>query len=251
MKISIKLFFIFIFQLLVLNSFGQIDSEFGEAPIKDSLTTLIKRDNHRTQFPNIILRSNPMALLLTSEIPILTSEWKVESEFSVGPKSGLVLGASYLSMGPVLRTVIDQDTSLAHSGYTSNSFAMIGYRVQFGYRYYPKRKKPNEAGYKPAPFGFYLYPRFSYANSILFLRQNRTDQIRIQFMNVTLNSGYQFLIANFVALDIYFGLGYKKNELFEQNRTNTKKITDQELQDLFIIGSPIKINLGTSIGIAF
>ena len=236
--------------LVVKVAISQNHSEYSRS--NDSLA--FSEFSHKIEkLPKSVLSTNPMSMLLSSEIAFFTSEYRLVGEFVTGQKSSLLLGLSYMGMGPILAAAINQDTSMKQGGYNSQNFTMTGFRLQLGYRFYFLKKGigPNHESYNPATFGFYIFPRLSYSKAEFYLTSQKSDRLRIQFYNASLNTGYQFLVGKHLVFDVFVGAGYKNNQILEINGSSTSQMNDPEIEESFLFGSPLKINIGSAIGIAF
>lgn len=219
------------------NEFGYVDTAFAK-----------KAEKFNTR--KFIIKTNPIAIL-SGDIPFFSSEFRLVGEFVTGPKTGLVLGASYLGMGLILRSAIEQDSSGTPTGESSWDYGFNGYRVQAGFRYYVKnpRLKITDPKFNPAPRGFYLFPLISYSSAKFYQKSDPDDYIQFIHLNVTMNVGVQFLLGDRMTLDPYIGVGYKKNTVTDRNRTSILDTT--ELDESFIYGTNIKLNLGLNLGVRF
>ena len=201
--------------------------------------------------PKFVFKTNPLAIL-SGEIPIFASEYRAVVEYVADYKSSFTGGVSLYTMSPILKAVLDQDSSFVNSGFTAQNFALLGFRLQLGYRIYPMAMVNKSAidGTFP-PEGFFLFGLVSYSDARFFLRNNRGDQIQFSHLNITANAGYQFVFEELFTLDLYLGTGYKNNQIIEVSRTNRRALSGSITEDTFIYDSNLKINFGINFGIVF
>ncbi|UTW62041.1 hypothetical protein KFE98_18825 [bacterium SCSIO 12741] len=224
---------------------AQQDSEFGYY-----VDSNVVRQAEKFRKGNIIIKTNPLAIV-SGEIPLYSAEFRLLGEYVTGPRTGVVLGASYLGMGLILRSALDADS--INTGYSSWDYGFNGFRLQGGFRYYIKKPgvRLTDPDFKPAPGGFYVMGLVSYSNAKYYLKQYPNEYYRFNFISYTLNVGVQFLLGDKLVLDPYWGLGYKQNQVFEVINQSSRRINDPDLQDDFIFGSNLKINIGINMGFRF
>lgn len=215
------------------NEWGYVDS---------SLVEKAEKFNDR----KLIIKTNPLAII-SGDVPILSSEFRVLSEWVTGPKASVVVGASYLGFGLIMRQAIDGDST---STISSWDYKYNGFRVQGGFKYY--LKNPNiritDPDFNPAPQGVYLMPLVSYSKSKLSLRNGSNENYQFVMFSVTANVGIQFLLGKRITMDPYIGLGYKDNQVFYDPGNGTSQITNDTPTEGFIFASPLKINMGFNLG---
>jgi len=73
--------------------------------------------------------------------------------------------------------------------------------------------------------------------------------IRISHFNVNILCGWQWLLGNKFAIDVYSGWGYKDNFWEEHNPQNTISVNTEDMGDIY--NSKLKFSLGFSMGLAF
>lgn len=228
--------------LVSLNLHAQNENEFGyvdKAFIKE-----VAKFNTR----KLIIKVNPLAII-SGNIPLYSSEFRLVGELVSGPKTSLILGVSYLGMGPLLRSLLDSIG--APTGQSSWDFGFNGFRIQAGFRYYLKkpRLKITDPKFKPAPRGFYIFPLISYSTAKFYLKSDKDNFDRFTHLSVTMNVGVQFLLGDKMTLDPYWGIGYKKNTITDPG--GTSRLSSADLQGDFIYGTNIKLNFGLNLGVRF
>ncbi|RLD46164.1 MAG: hypothetical protein DRI94_15065 [Bacteroidetes bacterium] len=197
---------IILFSLYFFNSFAQFIEDEDEA---------IKNINDYR--PANVLKTNPLAII-SSPMPY-ASEYRLIMEHQINKKTTFFIGASYLSKGPILSA--EENTN--NSQYPNNKFyyALYGYRVQGGYKFYYNGKSPK---------GFYVGPFISYLSSHIKEKGApiSSEYIKITYFNVNLVFGHQFIIGDVFSIDICSGWGYKNNEYFYYTQQNNPP---QDLRD--------------------
>lgn len=193
-------------------------------------------DYYKDNPAKYIIKTNPFTIIIG---PIrYTSEYRLEFEHSTFKKQSFQIGFSYLGKGPELRSVEKRDSIFLQNHLKLN---VNGYRLQFSYKIYFSKK---------ALKGLYLAPHFS--NSSVKFKNAKQPQsrnyIHVIYKNFAIKSGYQFLINRKVAIDLFFGYGYKENTWYEVQNLNYK-VGDET--DAYFIREPIKIYLGFNLGLAF
>ena len=208
-------------------------------------------DEKKETGPKFIFKTNPLSVL-SGEIPIITSEYRGILEYVADYKSSYTAGISVYTMGPILKTALGQDSAFTGAGFTAQDFALLGFRAQLGYRFYPLGMANKGAiGSTLPPKGVFLFGLVSYSDARLFLRSNSSNQIQFSHFNATANVGYQFVIEKLITFEIYLGTGYKNNQIIEVSRTNRQAIGNQLAPDSFIYDSNLKVNFGFNFGIIF
>ncbi len=201
--------------------------------------------------PKFVIKTNPLAII-SGEIPLFTSEYRLLGEYIPDYRQSYNAGISLFTMGPILRAALNQDSVFATSGFTSRDFAVLGYRIQAGYRFYPlyMLKWSYLSEFVP-PEGFYLYGLVSHSDARFFLRSDPNTQIQFAHTSITLNLGYQLLVEDDITLDFYVGSGYKSNQVLERSAAGSSVITSAFDESTFIYNSNVKINFGIHIGYVF
>lgn len=196
----------------------------------------IYNEYYKENLANTIIKTNPFTIL---NGPIIyTSEYRLAVEKVTFKKQSFQFDVSILGKGPVLRSLERTDTNFTQNHTKLNVF---GYRLQFSYKIYFSKKT-----FK----GFYVAPHYSYS-SVKFRDSNQPQKdtfIQAIYINYAIKGGYQFIINRTIALDLFFGYGYKENSWYEV-RNNNYKNSDET--NAYIFPEPIKIYLGLNIGIAF
>ena len=218
MKTSI----IIICVISVISGYGQ-DEEIG--PLGD-------RQPYNPQTVNTIIKTNPFSVLW-GPIPF-TAEYRAIMELTSSKNQSDQFGISYLGKSPVIKLFEDSIDDL-------KLLIIRGLRFQASHKFYIMDY---------APHGFYLSPHLSYSSAKFSTKfaNSRDIYIRATHFNVNLLAGYQFL-PDFWALDIFAGLGYKKNTWIEHDQQNTINIDTGDFGELY--NSSVKLTLGFNVGIVF
>ncbi|MES2285207.1 MAG: hypothetical protein V4547_05920 [Bacteroidota bacterium] len=155
-------------------------------------------------FPPLILKTNPLAILW-GPIPF-TAEYRLVAEITTGRKQSSQIGISFLTTSPIWKTI-----EAAAKLPTKYHFIARGWRIQLSHKFYLIGRK------KYAPFGFYISPNISYTNahiSIGLQRYYRQNYLDFRHFNANILAGVQIGRNSRFTMDIFGGLGYKKNTVF-------------------------------------
>lgn len=181
------------------------------------------------------IKVNPMAALggpfWVVVIPV-TGEYKALFEAKVAQKVSLQLGASYI--GPSVLLNLDKlttDTASISGIHTS------GFRFSGMVKYFLSRDLP-------APKGFYIAPQVSYAKASIASKDNSSNKVNAQKLNINACIGYQLITSGGFCLDIFTGMGYVSRKWDYQGDSSGEL-------DLGANKSGISIPLGISFGYAF
>lgn len=185
----------------------------------------------------LILKTNPLAVLW-GPIPF-TSEYRLVAEICNGRTKSIQAGISYLDKSPLLGIAEKLTTT------TTNYLIKVnGWRLQFAYRFYLVNKR------KYAPFGFYIAPNISFSDahvSIGLSHYYRNQYYDFRHFNSTLQIGVQIGRYSNITMDIFAGLGYKKNVvLYHANDAHILTIDTKEFGDLY--NMPLKLVFGLNFG---
>lgn len=152
----------------------------------------------------ILLKTNPFAPLW-GPIPY-TGEYRFMVEVANAPRQSTVIGLSYLGKS-LMWGLIEKSASVP----SQYRLKVSGWRLQLAYRFYLNKQKT------VAPFGFYVSPALSYSNAKVAIGLERFyKQVYYDFSNVSANIliGTQMRRSSKVAIDIFAGWGYQKNQVF-------------------------------------
>lgn len=144
------------------------------------------------------LKTNPLSALggpfWVTIVPI-TGEYKILFETKVSQKSSFQLGLGYL--GPSVLINLDE---LVSDGSSVSGINTSGVRVQGMYKIFLSRDLS-------APKGFYVGPHVSFASAAIKSKDDPTDKITAQKINVNGVIGYQLITSGGFCLDFYTGMG--------------------------------------------
>jgi hypothetical protein len=203
-------------------------------------STLINKFK-QTKPVSFILKTNLLPIIY-SKLP-LTSEYRLLGEFSLTSKQSLCVGGSYIGK-TILYNIVYPPRSVGQALYVK------GYRIQLGYKYYLAQKKF-------IPSGIYLSPHLSYytadySNEPL---NNYVDFDKLTNLTINFLFGFQFILKNKVAFDLFSGLGYNKYTYIQYRFINKiKRISYKNPADFggIINLTPISfIPIGFNFGLAF
>lgn len=183
-------------------------------------------------------KTNPFAMLVGPVI--LTAEYRLSYETVLSENQSLQIGGSLLGKSFYLKMIEEND-----SAYKANNirFVVSGYRFQLTYKYFP-------GDIDTAPAGWYIAPHFSYSSAKFTTQQlNLYDEyIKAIYVNYNLIIGYQILISEKLALDMFCGLGYRDNGWHEHyNQTNYPL----DASEFMLYNGHLKLILGFNAGVAF
>ena len=188
----------------------------------------------------LLLKTNPLAILW-GPIPF-TAEYRLISEITTGQRHSEQIGISFLNTSPLWK-IIEKTTPIS----SKYKLKTKGWRIQYAHRFYLIKRK------KYAPFGFYVSPTISYSNaqiSIGLLNYYRKSYYNFSNLNINLLLGYQFGKNSRFTVDIFSGIGYKKNTVFYH--VNSYKITPFDTKDFGeFYNSDLKLSIGINFGWAF
>jgi hypothetical protein len=188
--------------------------------------------------------------ILWGAVP-LTAEFRLVAEVAVARNQSSQIGISYLGKSPVFKAF----EHLVMGNNSGPDILVQGYRLQLSHKFYLSEIL-NQSGllsnsYNLAPFGFYLSPHASYATARISTRHlnNYNNFYRGTHINLNMLGGIQLQLFDEFIVDIYGGLGYKKNTWEDVQSGNSSAIDTQEFGYLY--NMPLKINFGFNAGLAF
>jgi hypothetical protein len=220
----------FITLVVFTTTCGNTIAQQNAKQINDSIT--IKKIEQSALNHSTIYKTNPFAIFWGS-IPY-TAEYRLLEEFRINLNQTFTIGASYLGISPILASAVN-----AHRGSGQPKRIVEGFRFQAAYKYYP------EAGFF-APEGYYIGSMISYSSALFTYQQTNViwNYLQLHYFNITFIAGRQYFFGN-VALDMFFGMGYKNNT-YEEHWTNNFKVFDPK--DFFPNKSNFKFVAGVNIG---
>lgn len=182
------------------------------------------------------VKVNPLAALggpfWVAIVPV-TGEYKIVAEYAFTQKMSFQVGGSYI--GPSVLLNLDKiasDTSDI-SGIKTSGFKFTGM-----YKYFLSRDLS-------APEGFYVGPHFSFAKAKIENKDDPSQNVGAQKMNINLCIGYQLITSGGFTLDIFTGIGYLQRKWDYEG---------EESSGVFDLGknkTGVSIPLGFSFGYAF
>jgi hypothetical protein len=204
--------------------------------------------NEKPVFPqsiSLILKTNPLPILW-GPIP-LTSEFRLISELTVAHNQTNSIAISFLGKSPFVYIMEDITNQQGQT-----KLLIRGMRFQMTHKIFINGIL-NDLGLRMpeyAPEGIYFAPHFSYSTAKFTNRyMNLHDiYIRATYVNINLLGGYQVKVIDKLILDMFTGMGYKKNNWIEYAPPN---ITTIDFDDIPFVYSPFKFYLGFNIGYAF
>lgn len=185
----------------------------------------------------LLFKTNPLAILW-GPIPF-TAEYRLVAEITTGRKQSTQVGISYLDKSPVWKTI--EKAAQIPSYY---QFKIKGFRIQVAHKFYLISSR------RYAPFGFYVSPNVSYSNahiSIGLQRYYKQNYFDFRHFNADLLVGVQMGRNSRLTMDIFGGIGYKKNTVLYHASTyhiipyNTKDFGE-------FYNSSVKLTFGINFG---
>lgn len=208
-------------------------------------TDSLFRHNAGREHSYEVFKTNPLAVLLGPSV--ITSEYGLHYEFSLGNKSALSLGASLLNKNIFIYLSEKLDTN-ATSG---NSVVQIQPRLKIsGYRMQAQYKWLMPLYHYPC--ALYIGPNAAFS-TVYFSYQQRgytRDFYKIIHRNLSLIVGYQHVVSGKLFIDLYAGLGYKNNYVREYSTPATYTPVPNEFIFTGIPGH-VKISMGYYLGYRF
>jgi len=198
-----------------------------------------------------VYKTNPFALLWGS-IP-LTSEYRIIREDVIASQQSLQIGLSYLSKGPFIKLLEGVRKVNNPTGFGNRKIVFNGFRFQATYKWYLNdffNKILNTDIH--APQGIYLAPHLSYSQAKLTFEPLVSRQIYIDMIhfNTGLIWGFQLASKKGFAIDMYSGMGYRRNVWYEQNGPFSRKQVDLSSFG-FLINGNFKFYAACNIGWSF
>lgn len=195
------------------------------------------------QVYNIVYKSNPFTAFL-GPIPF-TGEYRLAVDIPITKDQSLQTSLSYL--GKSILFALLEDTAFGNQ----LKFIIYGYRLQLTYKFYPAAFRfNNNKNVNLSPLGFYAGPHISYSYARISTPYlNRYGlYMSAEHFNIDLLAGYQFELLEPVIIDIFAGLGYKKNIWYEYYSPGKKRVISRPF-DFPPYYWDLKIMLGFNIGI--
>ena len=225
-----KYLLLFIISLFYTQCFTQRNNE--EKYINDI------NNNIKKPVSNII-KTNPF-VIIWGTIPY-SAEYRLNYETSIATRQTMEMGFSYLGKSIILQMI--EDTMYQNSSSKPPNLKVRGYRVQGQYRYFIKLFE------KYRPEGIYAALHSSYSYAKIF-RYKNNDYIKITHINANILFGYQYFVNDNFIIDVFSGIGCKRNKWEEYNANGIYNTIDTD--DLgHYYNSNLKIILGCNIGICF
>lgn len=193
----------------------------------------------------IYLKINPLTIL---QGPIIgASEYRLGFEAMAAPRLSYQPSISYLGKSPLFNLLFP-DSAIA--GVTSQDFVMRGYRLQGQLRYFYLMFSKKGANSLMRPSGLYFALHASYSTVTFRWRSTAYPRTNINHFNVNSLFGIQFLISDAVGLDVFTGVGYKQNTIYDVDRNQVATKVDLEDEGFGLYyRSNLKLTLGFNLAI--
>lgn len=185
----------------------------------------------------VLLKTNPLAIFW-GPIPF-TAEYRLVTEFTTGRKQCSQIGISYLNTSPAWK-IVEKAAKIPDKYH----LIIKGWRIQVAHKFYLVNRK------KYAPFGFYISPNISYSNahiSVGLQRYYRQNYFDFRHFNADLLAGFQIGKNSRITLDVFAGIGYKKNTVLYH--ATSYLIIPYDTEDFGgFYNSNVKLTLGVNFG---
>ncbi len=181
----------------------------------------------------LLIKSNPLAILW-GPIPF-TAEYRIVAEIPTSRTQSTQVGISYLGISPLLRAIEN-----AVKGPSNYQLEFKGWRIQVAQRYYLISRK------QYAPFGFYVSPNFSYSTARLMIKNHQYPNYNFTHFDANVFVGVQVGRNSRFTIDIFGGLGYKKNKVYYHSSINHSTLYDTK-----DFGNPFNSSKKITIGFNF
>ncbi len=169
----------------------------------------------------------------------MTGEFGLSLEQKIGLKASIEASGAYVGKG--LLFLMTEDLM-----YNANDpkLTINGYRLQADIRYYLTKKH--------APEGLYLAPHFSYTHVKFSDKTNKQlgNYILVQHFDYSAIIGYQFVFGRF-SLEAYLGATYRVKKWTEKFSQTVTILSDEEIQDFYLLNTPIRPKFNIALGFAF
>mgnify|MGYP006908209112 FL=1 len=165
-----------------------------------------------------------------------TSEYRLLYEVSTGKYQSVQAGISYFGKSPFLQSFM---------GSGGPSYFVRGHRIQYMHRFFFRAPEFD-------PIGWYIGPMASYAMAKYslypWIYKNRYVKAEHSFFAIVV--GKQVRWWKRFYMDMFTGMGYKKNRVTQFYPNNTTKPVDLGDWDE-ILESNIKLTFGFNVGFGF
>ncbi|MFN8323059.1 MAG: hypothetical protein U0T74_10415 [Chitinophagales bacterium] len=173
-----------------------------------------------------VIKSNLIPFLF-GQIPIC-GEIRFTYERMLSHNQSLTLGASYNYPNLFLFVM----PAIANpNGTTLKDYSLRGGRITLGYRFYPLKSKQAPEGLFVGPYGSFNFVKIKERNG------NGSSETWC-YANGSLIAGYQFYLTRGVFLELFGGLGYRKNFIVYYDAVHNR--TSQADLQLFFKNNPFK-----------
>ena len=170
-----------------------------------------------------------------------TGDYRLSLELATSLKSSFQIGASYVTKS-IFTLIVEGVTPDSAKG---PDYSVNGFRFQLAYKFYPFGK------YQAAPAGVFVGPHISYTYAGYHISQtsNKYSDYSVVYANAALIWGYQAILGDKVAIEIFSGVGYRSNWMRDEYTGKTEKLNYNPQVTPF--PGDFKIYLGVNIGAAF
>ena len=182
----------------------------------------------------LLIKSNPLPILW-GPIPF-SAEYRFVVEITSGRTQSDQVGISYLGTSSIWKII--EKAAKVPSKY---QLEVEGWRLQVAHRFYLISRR------QYAPFGFYVSPLVSYSTATIGVRYYKQNYLDFAHFNANLLVGVQMGRNSNFTMDMFAGLGYKKNTVLIH--VNSHRIIPYDTSDLGeFYNSHLKLILGFNFG---
>lgn len=215
----------------------KINHDFRIIPSLDSIK--IKRPDFPQKIQHIYKTNNAVILFGPGPVPLWTSEFRLVYEITTSSHQSSYFGVSYIYKGVLFNFYTNQ---MVPNPQIYN-LILNGFKVQLGHKFFLNMAD------RYAPIGFYFSPRFTYYTFIFGDKWGRANgyYLKAEHFDIVGLMGFQGSLAQKFIVDIFMGLGYKKNSFWEV--AGNGKYVNLDISDLPLYNSPLKLVLGINYGI--
>lgn len=223
------------FRLIIFLLFGHQKISAQTFDVDKQKIELAKNSN------TFYIKTSPISML---QGPILLlAEYRLALEAIQNERISYQISAGYLNKSVFF------NRAQSSASFNPKNFTFPGYRLQGELRYYLfKFHGIQDAQMKFTPSGYYLAANVSYLNAVLQLKNQAYP--RNVFSNYSANAiiGLQALVQQSFGIDIYAGIGYKENALYNIDyRLNKTKLNLEAAGYSAYYNSNLKITLGLNV----
>lgn len=186
----------------------------------------------------VVIKTSPTAFLAGGIFP-LTSEYRLCMEIASSRTQ-----SEQLSLSLIQKNIFFYLAERMDNTSTNRTFKVNGFRIQYAHKFYLVNRNHH------APYGFYFAPLISYTNAQISLGLKRyysKTYWDFNHFNLDMTFGVQVGKKDRLTLEVYGGIGYKKNTVYYH--ANTFKVTPYDTGDFgTFYNSNVHLLFGVNVG---